>query len=196
MWLGAVAMVVGLILFLSVGSPEGGTATPSAAAWWSAGVVAAAVVLALGSWGWHRQGAARALLLGSAAGVAFALQAAVTKAFDQVIGHGLSALLSSWTVYVLAASALVGFVLQQAALKTGVLAPAMASSNAVTLFGSVVLGTVVFGESLSSGGGSDVPAAIGLFAVLVGIVLLAGAEPPRTGDRQPGLEANPTAGPP
>ncbi|MBF6557769.1 MAG: hypothetical protein IVW52_16745 [Acidimicrobiales bacterium] len=49
-------------------------------------------------------------------------------------------------------SALVGFVLQQSALKTGVLAPAMASSNAVTLFGSVAFGASDFGESFSSGG--------------------------------------------
>ncbi len=154
----------------------------------------AAVVLTLGNWGRRRQGAARALLLGSAAGVAFAFQTAVTKAFDQLVGHGVSALLSSWTVYALVASALVGFVRQQASLKAGVLAPAMASSNAITLFGSVVFGTVVFGESVSSGGGPDAPAAIGLFALLVGIDLLAGAKPPRNADHRPGLDRYPTTG--
>ena len=108
----------------------------------------------------------------------FALQAAVTKAFVPLIGSGLSSLLASWTTYALIASALLGFVLQQSALKTGVLAPAMASSNAVTLFASIVFGTVVFGEDLSQGGGRLAPAIVGLGLALVGIALLATADPP------------------
>ena len=106
------------------------------------------------------------------------MQSAVTKEFVTVIGQGLSAVLSSWTVYVLIASALVGFVLQQSSLRTGVLAPAMASSNAVTLFGSVAFGASVFGESLSSGGARLAPTVIGLGIALVGIVLLSAAQPP------------------
>src|SRR5689334_7089245 len=65
-------------------------------------------------------GAAQALLLGSAAGVVFALQAAVTKVFMTELGHGASALLGSWTTYALVASAIAGFVLQQSALRTNV----------------------------------------------------------------------------
>jgi len=82
-------------------------------------------------------------------------------------------------------SALVGFVLQQSALKTGVLAPAMASSNAVTLFGSVAFGATVFGESLSSGGARPAPALIGLSVALVGGILLAGAKPPKASQGMP-----------
>ncbi len=187
-WLGAAAMVVGIVLFLSVGSPQGGTSTPPAAAWWSAGLTAIVLVTVLGRTGRRRQGATRALLLGSAAGVAYALQASVTKVFVTVVGQGLGAVLTSWTIYVLIVSALVGFVLQQSALKTGVLAPAMASSNAVTLFGSVAFGATVFGESLSAGGARPVPALIGLGVGLVGIVLLAGAEPPQTSQGMPRLD--------
>ena len=80
--------------------------------------------------------------------------------------------------YALIVSAVVGFVLQQSALRTDVLAPAMASSNAVTLFASVTFGLTVFGESLSHGLGRLVPAIIGLALALIGIVLLAGAKPP------------------
>jgi hypothetical protein len=178
-WTGAAAIVVGIVLFLSVGSPTGGTSEPPASAWWSAGFTAIVIVAVLGQLARHRDGAAKALLFGSAAGVAFALQSAVTKVFVTLIGQGLTAVLASWTIYVLIASALVGFVLQQSALKTGVLAPAMASSNAVTLFGSVALGATVFGESLSSGGARPVPAVVGLGIALVGIVLLAGAGPPQ-----------------
>ena len=192
-WLGAAAMVAGIVIFISVGSPQGGTSTPPASAWWSAGLSALVLIAVLGNMGRHRQGATRALLFGAAAGVGFALQAAVTKVFVTVVGQGVSAVLSSWTTYVLIASALTGFVLQQSALKTGVLAPAMASSNAVTLFGSVVLGASVFGEKLSAGGARLAPAVIGLGVALLGIVLLAGAKPPQSSEGVPRLDQLPSA---
>ena len=191
-WLGAAAMVLGIIFFLSAGSPTGGTSTPPASAWWSAGLTAIVLIAVLGAIGRHRQGATMALLFGSAAGVAFALQGAVTKVFVSVVGQGLSAVLSNWTVYVLIASALVGFVLQQSALKTGVLAPAMASSNAVTLFGSVAFGASVFGEKPFIGGGRA-PALIGLAVALVGIVLLAGAKPPQPSEGMPRFDQIPAS---
>ncbi len=175
---GAVAVVAGIIVFLSVGSPHGGTTNPSAATWWTACLVIAALVLVFAALGRSRQGATRALLFGSAAGFGYGLQTAVTKDFDLEVGHGVLALLADWSIYVLVASAVVGFILQQSALKTGVLAPAMASSNAVTLFVGVILGSVIFGEMLGHGGGHVAPAILGLVLAVAGVVLLARAEGP------------------
>jgi len=177
-WVGAAAMVLGIVLFLSVGSPEGGTSSPSAAAWWAAGLVCLGLVVTLGIVGRRHEGATRALLFGAAAGVGYALQASVTKEFVTLVGHGLSTVLSSWTIYVLIGSAVTGFVFQQSALRTGVLAPAMASANAVTLIASVVLGITTFGESLRGGGGRLIPAIVGLAVTVGGIGLLAAANPP------------------
>jgi hypothetical protein len=106
--------------------------------------------------------------------MAFAFQAAVTKVFVGQLGGGLGAVLATWTPYVLLASAIVGFALQQSALKTGALAASMAASNAVMLIGSVLLGTVTFGESLPAGPGHLVPAVAGLVLAVAGIVALAG----------------------
>jgi glucose uptake protein GlcU len=88
----------------------------------------------------------------------------------------VSALLSSWTTYALIASALAGFVLQQSALKTGYLAPAMAASNASTLVASVLIGVVVFDESLVRGNGQLAVALVGLSLAVVGVVMLATAQ--------------------
>jgi multidrug transporter EmrE-like cation transporter len=164
-------------LFLSAGSPQGGTAHPSAAAWWVTGVVSAAVVLVLGSLGWTRRGPAGAILLAAGAGICFAFQAAVTKEFVGQLGHGLAAVLTSWTPYALLVTALIGFALQQTALKKGQLAPAMASSNSMTLIASVIIGSAVFGETISQGGGLPL-AILGLVVAVAGISALAlGQEP-------------------
>ena len=129
--------------------------------------------------GRHFTGASKALVFGAAAGLGYGLQAAVTKTFVTEIGGGVLALLSSWSIYVLILSAVSGFALQQSALKTGVLAPAMASSNSVTLFSSVILGIVVYGESLSkTGTGHSWSTIIGLVVAVVGIAFLAGSEAP------------------
>jgi hypothetical protein len=54
-----------------------------------------AVIGLLSGLAWQRAGAAKALLLGSAAGVCFALQAAVTKVFMIDLGKGIVALLGN-----------------------------------------------------------------------------------------------------
>jgi drug/metabolite transporter (DMT)-like permease len=181
-WLGAAAMVGGLVLFLSVGSPEGGIDNPSASSWWTAGLVVVVLMTSLFFVGRARHGSTKALAFGAAAGIGFALQASVTKVFVDVIGGGIVAILSSWTIYVLIASALVGFALQQSALKTGVLAPALASSNALTLVGSVLLGVAVFDETLFSSNEHALPAILGLALAIIGIATLAGSPAPDVHD--------------
>ena len=121
----------------------------------------------------------------------FALQAAVTKVFTTELGHGLAALPGDWAVYALIASAAAGFVLQQSALKTGVLAPAMAASNTVTLLASVILGLAIFGETLSHGHGRLAPAIIGLATAVTGIAML--ARPGRAEQQGPGRAPAPPA---
>ena len=180
--LGAGATVVGLVLFVAVGQPQGGTTNPSATAWWIAGLVIAAVMVVLATSSRRRTGATAAALAATAAGFGFAFQAAVTKVFVTQLGGGVVAVLGSWTTYALIVSALAGFALQQSALKTGFLAPAMAASNAATLAVSVILGITVFQESMSHGGGRLVPAVVGLGIALVGVLTLAAPEPQPVAD--------------
>jgi drug/metabolite transporter (DMT)-like permease len=184
--LGAGLTLVGIIFFVSAGQPQGGNPNPSAEAWWAAIVVVYVLVVALFFVGARFTGAAKALTYGAAAGLGYGLQAAVTKTFVTEVGSGIVALLSSWSVYVLILSALTGFALQQSSLKTGVLAPAMASANSVTLFTSVILGVAVYDEMLSKSGAGHVSSAfVGLAIALAGIALLAGATAPEASEHQP-----------
>jgi drug/metabolite transporter (DMT)-like permease len=175
-WLGAGAVVLGIVLFLSVGEPVGGISHPGVSAWWAAIAVALVGISSLAVLARQRRGAARALYFGCAAGICFAVQASVTKVFVTIVGGGIVALLTSWTVYVLVLSALVGFALQQSALKTGSLAPAIASSNAVTLFMSVVLGVTIFQEKLWTGDDRAVASLAGLALGLFGVGTLASSD--------------------
>jgi drug/metabolite transporter (DMT)-like permease len=172
-WLAALAVVAGIVAFLFVGSPSGSDAVPAAHEWWLAGLSTLALVVALAAAARGRSPGMQAALCGSAAGLAFGLQAAVTKVFTETIGGGVQAILRSWQPYVLIATALVGFALQQTALRTGALAAALASSNAMTLLASVVLGLTVFDESLHLENGRSVVVLGGLAAAVIGIVVLA-----------------------
>ena len=176
---GAMLTSLGIIFFIAAGQPQGGTNHPSSTSWWIACITIAVLVVALVVVGVRFSGAARALTFGAAAGLGFGLQAAVTKTFVTEVGSGVLALLSGWSAWVLILSALTGFALQQSALKTGVLAPAMASANSVTLFTSVVLGITVYDEQISKGGtGHSSSAYLGLIVAIVGIAMLAGSDAP------------------
>ena len=191
--LGAGLTLVGIVFFVSAGQPQGGNPHPGAAAWWTAILVIYALVAALFFVGTRFNGAAKALTFGAAAGLGYGLQAAVTKTFVTQLGSGIVSLLTSWTVYVLILSALTGFALQQSSLKTGVLAPAMASANSVSLFTSVILGLTVYDEMLSKNGVAHTSSAfIGLAVALAGIALLAGSAAPEPSN-QPAAKPSPAA---
>jgi drug/metabolite transporter (DMT)-like permease len=170
---GALAVVIGIVLFLSAGTPTGGTSNPSATAWWTAVLVSAFLVVGTGVLATKQRDTARAALFGVAAGISFGLQAAVTKVFVGEIGHGVAHLLATWSTYGLIASALAGFVLQQSALKTGALAPAMGANNASTLVWSVVLGFLVFDETMAAAAARRTPAWLGLILAVLGVITLA-----------------------
>lgn len=175
-YLGAAAATVGIIVFLAVGQPSGGTSEPGASAWWSATLLSLVLVGAAWRIARRHRGSVAAVLFGSAAGICFGFQAAVTKVWVGSVGSGVAALLGEWTTYALIVSALLGFVLQQSALKTGILAPALASSNALTLIASVAYGTIVFGETLGQGDGHQLASVVRLGFAVVGIAILGRAQ--------------------
>jgi len=183
---GAALTFLGIVAFLVVGQPGGGGSIASAAAVLTWGCIVAVAMLVLSRVARRRRGPAAAALFAGAAGMSFGLQAAATKLFVTDLGGGLAAILAMPTTYVLIVSALAGFALQQSALKTGFLAPAIAASNATTLATSVLLGVVLFGESIAGDGG-HLPVAVGALAIaVVGVVLLALPEQGRpSGDPPP-----------
>ena len=186
-WVGACLLVAGIVLFVAAGSPQPGTRCRAR------GLVVGRTGQPVPDGHPRPDGSrtpprAEAVIFGMGAGVAFGLATALTKQFTDVVGQGLAAILTCWELWALLASGVVGLVLGQWALRTGVLAPAMAATNAVTLLISVTLGVTVFGEKLNRGGGALALVAVGLALVLVGVILLARAPAPRPGERPPDVE--------
>ncbi len=187
---GAVLVLGGIVGFVAIGQPSGGISQPAAVAWWVSGALCVGAMLVLSRVATRRGGALAAALFATSAGIGFAFQAAVTKVFVTELGAGLVGVLSTWTTYALILSALAGFALQQSALKTSFLAPAMAASNATTLVVSVVLGVVVFDEVLTGTQGRALPSFVALGLAVVGVALL--ASPEVEADGGPGLQPGTT----
>ncbi|HVU73362.1 MAG TPA: DMT family transporter [Mycobacteriales bacterium] len=167
-WTGALLLIAGLAGFLLAAAPsEGDVGAPGGRLPLLCAAAAGLSVLILIT-APRKRGAPRAVLLSLAAGVAFALVAALVKEVGaELTAHGPVYVLSDWPVYTLAAVAIGGLSIEQAAFAGGPLVPSLVTLTAVDPIVSIMIGTLVYDEQLKGGG-----AAAG--AVIAGIVGLVG----------------------
>lgn len=169
-WIAALAVTVGIAVFVTVGAPEGGSS--HAPLWGWAIVFAGCGSLALGAIFLTRNAPPhyRALGLAFATGACYACTAALTKSVVDILGdHGVGGAISSWELYVLLAISVAGLLLNQSAFQAGHLAaslPALAVTNPVL---SSIIGITLFGEQLGATG----PLAVGVTLVAV-LVMIGG----------------------
>ena len=180
-WIGAAMVTGGLAVLLITSKPAAGDDDASLLAWaviggGAAGVAAVLFVLAQG-----RRAQVRAGLLGTASGILFGLGAALTKTAVSLLDDGIGAVFGDWHVYALVVVSIAAFWLEQAALQTGALAVAVATTMAFDPLSSLVFGIGLFDETLHEGLLGYVAAAALLGVTLAGLVILArakGAKPP------------------
>ena len=115
-------------------------------------------------------------MLGTAAGVLFGLAAALTKTTVSMFDDGLGAVLWDWHVYALVIVSVAAFWLEQAALQTGALAAAVATTMAFDPLSSLVFGIVLFDEALHESAVGYVISFLSLATAIVGLVILARAK--------------------
>src|SRR5664279_1573234 len=147
----AVAAAIGLGGFLLLAAPTDGTKVPSNALWLVVGaliVVAVALLslLARGGPPWRQ-----AMLLGAAASVGFALLSAITKSMTNLLVTGWGALFGSWPLYALCVIGLGSFVIMQSAFQVGPFAASQSTLILVNPFVSILIGHLLYGESLRGG---------------------------------------------
>jgi len=171
---GAAALVViALIAFLTIAEPAGGRDDAPLGEWLIAFGASALLCVPLCLLGRHGSPSRRAALLGTATGILFALSAALTKVVADQIGEGVFEIFLSWHLYALAVVGYASMTLNQLALNTGSLAPAVATSLAFDPITSVVLGVTLLEESLHTTPLEGVGTALALVAALAGMALLA-----------------------
>lgn len=166
-------VVVALAAFLAIASPSGGRSEAPLNDWLVVAVIVAAICAPLVLLGRRGPAPRRAALLGTAAGVLFAVSAALTKAVVDELHAGLLHVISSWELYALAGIGYTSMTLNQLALNTGALAATIATSTASDPIVSVLLGLVLFHESLQLTGLRAIATLTALAVALLGMAALA-----------------------
>jgi drug/metabolite transporter (DMT)-like permease len=168
----AVLVVAALVAFLTVANPSGGRADAPLGDWLIAIGACLVVCVPLVLAGRHGPASRRAAMLGIATGVLFALSAALTKAVVDELDDGIFTIFTTWHLYGLAAIGYASMTLNQMALNTGALAPAVATSMAFDPITSVVLGVVLLDETLNVGPIDIVVSVLALIAAGTGMAIL------------------------
>jgi drug/metabolite transporter (DMT)-like permease len=180
-WIGALVVTGGLAALLVVSKTDEGADDASLGVWLTVGGACLGIALVLFLLARGRSPALRAGFLGTAAGILFGLGAALTKATMSRFDEGILEVVWDWHLYALIAVSIAAFWLQQAALQTGALSAAVASSMAFDPLSSIPLGIIIFNEQLQEGALGISVSLLALAITLFGLVLLArakGADPP------------------
>jgi drug/metabolite transporter (DMT)-like permease len=174
--IGATLVTAGLGALLVVSKPSAGKDDASLLSWAVIGGGAVAVAVLLFVLARTTSAGVRAGLLGTAGGILFGLSAALTKATVSLLDEGVGAVLWDWHVYVLVIVSVAAFWLEQAALQTGALAAAVATTMAFDPLSSLVFGIVLFDEALHETAVGYAASLLSLGAALAGLVILARAK--------------------
>jgi drug/metabolite transporter (DMT)-like permease len=169
----ALALLAGLGAFIVVANPSGGHDSASLAAWLIAAAACGGPCVALTLLAPRAPGPRRAALLGAAAGILFALSAALTKTVVSELDNGLVTVLTTWPLYGLIAVGYVSMTLNQMSLDAGALAATMATSTALDPIASVVLGLTLFKESIDASPVELLVVLIALGVVVAAMIVLA-----------------------
>jgi drug/metabolite transporter (DMT)-like permease len=169
----AFLVVIALIAFLTIANPAGGHDDAPLRSWLIAGGICGLVCVPLVLLARHGSPPRRAAMLGIATGILFALSAALTKAVVDELDDGVFGIFVGWHLYALVAVGYVSMTLNQLALNTGALAPAVATSMAFDPITSVILGVAVLGESLDTSPPEVAATLLSLAAAVVGMAILA-----------------------
>lgn len=175
-WTAALAVILGLLVFLLSADPRHGHRHPSPL-WWA--ITGALIVASMAAcvYGAHRSSAPamRAVLLGTSAAIGLATGAVIIKAWTHVLkDQGLRGLLD-WRALVLAGGGIVVLALQQRAYRAGPFAAALSPMIGLNPILASALGIVLFGERIHLDTTRTLVALVGIAVVAWGLYRLSRA---------------------
>jgi drug/metabolite transporter (DMT)-like permease len=172
-WLGALLLCAGVGGFLASSSPAQGDVSAEPGRLPLLVIAAGGLCIAVLLFAPRRRGGLRAVLLSLAAGVSFALVAALVKEVTgELTQHGTVHVLTHWPVYTLAVIAIGGLTVEQAAFASGPLVPSLITLDLSDPLTSICIGVLVYDETLS-GGGAAAGAVIAGIVAITGMILIA-----------------------
>jgi drug/metabolite transporter (DMT)-like permease len=186
--LGAAVTVVGLAVFAAVGDPAGGVDNAPTSEWLVAFLVIGLICVALLFSGNHGDETVRAATYGIVAGMLFGVSATLMKPVVEAMHTDGWGVLTGWQLWALAATGIVGFLLQQISLATGRLVTSVASVSVANPIVSVTLGAVLLEERLARPTWHVVVAICALAVALFGVIVITSA---RGGATEPALDVAP-----
>lgn len=171
--LGALLLCGGVVAFtLPRGTLRDEVAGGPFGAWVACAVLAGLAALLV--WrGWRLSPYPRAALVGTAAGLVFGIQDALTRDVMRLfIGPRWWEALTGPTPYLLLAVAVVGILLMQSAFGSAPLRASLAPITAAEPVAGMALGVLVFGDPLPATAGAITVESLGLAGILVGLILV------------------------
>lgn len=194
-WLAVGSLTAGLAAFLVAASPTPGQRLPGVLTWVvsagvTAGLLACCVAAAIAC-----GGAARAVLLGVAAGLGFAYTAVLMKRTVEELPGGAQTLAGSWSLWAMVAAGLCSLFLLQNALHSGPLVAVQPALTVTDPVASTAYGVAMFGEDIRTGPWV-LPELAGMALILYGSVLLSRYAPLRERARMAGAHHHRGAGGP
>ena len=169
----ALALTVGLAVFLVAGQPTDGADRADIGPW----LIAAAVVVPLAAAcilvASRSRGARRSVLLAAATGILYGVGAALTKSTVSLLDDGFVGVVTSWEPYALVAAIGLGTYLQQSAFQAGDLAQALPAVAVLEPVVAVIIGVTLLDEELRANGLEWALIAISAVAMIVATAALA-----------------------
>ena len=145
----------------------------SYAYWPFAGAAVVFLALVFAELGRRRSAGQRAILTATSAGLVFGIADALTRRTVQILDTGhVGVLLTSWLGYSLIAVSLVALWLMESAFNAAPLHKSLPGITAAEPISGIVLGVVVFRDSVDVSAGAIALEAIGLVALLVGVIMV------------------------
>ena len=163
--------VTALSLARNVRSPQ--VYVGSYAYWPFAGAAVLFLAVVMAELGRRRSAGQRALLTGTSAGLVFGIADALTRRTVQILDTGhFTVLLTSSPGYSLIAVSLVALWLMESAFNAAPLHIALPGITAAEPISGIVLGVVVFRDSIDVSAGAIALEAGGLVALLIGVIMV------------------------
>ncbi len=140
---------------------------------WPAAAVIAAIAFAAVQAGRRHPGRTRAMLTGTAAGLVFGVQDALTRQTLEILrSDGVAAMFTTWAPYALVGAGATGIWLMQSAFNSGPLQQSLPAIAAGEPLVGMLLGVLVFGDRIQIGAGELALQAGGVAALVAGVIMV------------------------